>query len=400
MFNRILLIGAGNEGLDIISKAKAYGLSVSHINQPGLFKERFLEYLDDVVIMDYSDIEKTVAYAKLMHQLNPVDAVISLSENALVVSAHVAQALGLKGNPAVSVEALKDKVKMRARLAEAGVSKLPFADIVQLKDLQTFADSHGFPMIVKPADGTRSADVYQVLSQQELASVSENISPLLAHQRFIAEAYLEGPEISVEAFSCHGQHTIVAITDKITDERHIELGHLMPSLFQEKMRDRIEHMVTAFLDAIGIESGPSHTELRLTADGPRIIESHNRVGGDRINELMSLAYDFDMRAFTIGWFAGKEKPLQSSPVLKTMSAIHFLTAEPGIVECAEVDSALTNCDYVEELKLSLKPGDTVKPLRSSSERVGHIIVTGESREQLESRIRNCLAQIKIQTVAP
>jgi hypothetical protein len=38
----------------------------------------------------------------------------------------------------------------------------------------------------------------------------------------------------------------------------------------------------ALLEAVGHRDGPAHTELKLTRNGPRIIESHNRQGGDRI----------------------------------------------------------------------------------------------------------------------
>lgn len=47
----------------------------------------------------------------------------------------------------------------------------------------------------------------------------------------IAEKFIEGPEVSVEAISWDGQHTILGVTDKITTgyPGFVETGHSMPS---------------------------------------------------------------------------------------------------------------------------------------------------------------------------
>ena len=65
----------------------------------------------------------------------------------------------------------------------------------------------------------------------------------------------------------------------------------------------------SFLDAVGLVEGPAHTEIRLARNGPRIIESHNRNGGGRINELVRLTFGFDIKATAPGWACGLGEPL-------------------------------------------------------------------------------------------
>lgn len=400
MYGRVLLIGAGNEGMDIISKAKEYGLKVSNINQPGSFRQCFLEHLEDVVIIDYQNIEKTIGYARQMYHQTPFDGVVSLSENALVTTVHVARSLGVQGNSVESVESLKNKSLMREKLNSAGVSCVPYEEITNELALKAFAQRTGFPLIIKPIAGTRSEQVYKVNNRAELSSTFLTIQPLLEKCGFICEQYLDGPELSVEAFTCHGEHTIIAVTDKLTNENHIELGHSIPSIYASgsDSMDAITQTVSHFLDTIGITTGPTHTEMRLTSDGWKVIESHNRVGGDRINELVALAYGIDLRAYTIGWLTGLEPPLTQRPELQAVSAIRFITASPGIVEHIHIDQAIYNSPHIREFKISIKPGDKVNPLRSSSDRVGHIIVTADSRDQADTLLEQYLSMISIHTL--
>ena len=116
------------------------------------------------------------------------------------------------------------------------------------------------------------------------------------------EEYLDGPEISVETLSFDGRHVVVAVTDKET--RRPRLRRDRPFAAQRLLgRDccaRSTRLVTDFLDAVGLRNGPGHTEVKLTSRGPRIVESHNRIGGDRINELAEIAYGVDMERYALG----------------------------------------------------------------------------------------------------
>ncbi len=69
----------------------------------------------------------------------------------------------------------------------------------------------------------------------------------------------------------------------------------------------------------------------LTSRGPRIVESHNRVGGDRINELAEIAYGVDMERYALTAGLGVLEPLTASPEPRGGAAIRFLTPDrrPG-----------------------------------------------------------------------
>src|SRR5204863_2937315 len=107
---------------------------------------------------------------------------------------------------------------------------------------------------------------------------------------FLAEEFVEGDEISVEGLTLSGVHEILSVTMKATTghPHFIETGHLMPA---DIAGDRVAAARSATVDLLnllGHREGPSHTELRLRTGEPVIIETHTRIGGDQIWEMVEL----------------------------------------------------------------------------------------------------------------
>ncbi|MER7109830.1 ATP-grasp domain-containing protein [Streptomyces sp. NPDC000229] len=75
-----------------------------------------------------------------------------------------------------------------------------------------------------------------------------------------------------------------------------EVGHLVKPWHHEPWADEVRAMLMAAHDALGIRTGVTHTELRLTEAGPRIVEVNGRLGGDFIPLLGRLATGVDQIA--------------------------------------------------------------------------------------------------------
>ena len=61
-----------------------------------------------------------------------------------------------------------------------------------------------------------------------------------------------------------------------------------------------------------------------------------------------------------------------------------------------VPDALYEQEGVEEICLYKKPGDPVQGTRSSNDRLGHVITTGETPEQAMELGKQILAQIQVE----
>ena len=404
----VLVIGGRPK---IVQKARELGLGVVYVQYPASYRREHWEFVDQALLLDYSDTERLLPLVRALHDAYPFQKVVSLFELGLLPAAKVDEMLGLGGNPVAAVEMLLDKSLMRERLNALGLSPVASAVGRTERDLRAFAGEHGLPVVIKPTREAGSICVLAARDEADLASVVGRYHELGGRidavdlagplDEFLMEEYLDGPEISVETLSFAGRHVVIAVTDKVTGggPGFVETGHSTPSRHPAAVLEEVEELVARFLDAVGLREGPAHTELKLTGRGPRVIESHNRVGGDRINELTEVAYRIDMDRYALGIPFGLVEPLSHQPEPVAGAAIRFLTPAPGrVVEVVGADAVAGDPALV-ELEITVEPGDEVPELTWSQDRVGHVIARGETVEEAVAHCERLLAAIVIRTEA-
>ncbi|TCC50951.1 ATP-grasp domain-containing protein [Kribbella capetownensis] len=405
---RVLVVGGK---LKHVRKARELGLDVVHVQYPDEYDRGHWPYVDQALLLDYGDIDRLLPLVRALHAAYPFQAAVSLSELGLLPTARINEALGLRGESVETVELLLDKWRMRRHLAARDISPVASAVGRSGQDIREFVKAHGLPIIVKPVRESGSLGVFRIRDQADVDVVAERYRSLDDVQwtlgdlafadsfhEFLMEEFLDGPEISVETLSFDGRHVIVAVTDKeVGGAGFVEIGHSQPSGLSAETLGEVRRLVTDFLDAVGLRNGPGHTEVKLTSRGPRIIESHNRIGGDRINELAEIAYGVDMEHYALGAGFGLVEPLTASPEPQGGAAVRFITPEPGrVVEVTGVDAVRADPAYV-DLQLDVKPGDEVPPLTWNEDKVGHVIARGATAAEAIANGKRLAAAIHVRT---
>ncbi|MFE3637047.1 ATP-grasp domain-containing protein [Streptomyces sp. NPDC059168] len=381
----LLLVGATDE---TVSKATKLGLHVLLLQHPSKVSAEQERLADLVRVVDYTRWELVEPLARELWETPGFGAATSLTEPGLENAGRINDLFGLGGTGHEVTSRFRDKRVMRQHLADRDPLAVQAAPLRAREDLDAFGARHGYPFIVKPADATASIGVQRVDGPSDADRVwagvrrltgtrTDRVSSLFVLQDFLMEEYLDGPEYSVESFSFAGRHVIVAITEKFTDPAHFaELGHAVPARLETQLEERVRAEVTRFLDLVGMRDGVCHTEIRVGAQGPRVIESHNRVAGDAIPELVRSAYGIDMTTLALGWPFGLVEELPDRPVPRAGASVRALVGRPGRVESVDgVEEALRQ-DGVLDVRISAKPGDTVRPVRDNWDRLGLVAVAG------------------------
>ncbi len=405
---RVLVIGGK---LTHVRKARELGLDVVHAQFPDAYDRGHWPYVDQALLLDYGDLDRLLPLVRALHEAYPFQVAVSLSELGLLPTARINEMLGLPGESVATVELLLDKWRMRRHLAATGISPVAAAVGRSARDLREFVQVQGLPIIVKPIRESGSLGVFSIRDRADVDAVAEryrslddghwavgDLSDAESFEEFLMEEFLDGPEISVETLSFDGRHVVVAVTDKETGgPGFVELGHSQPSGVSAETLREVTRLVTEFLDAVGLCNGPGHTEVKLTSRGPRIVESHNRIGGDRINELAETVYGVDMERYALGARFGLVEPLTTSPEPQGGAAVRFLTPEPGrVVQVTGVDAVRADPAYV-DLQLEVEPGDDVPPLTWNEDKVGHVIARGATAAEAIANGRRLAAAIHVRT---
>jgi biotin carboxylase len=388
---------------DVYRKAKELGFDLTLIQRKQDIKPEDLQIVDQLLTMPISD-KGVIAMVEALHKEKPFDAVVSFQELGVLNAALIVDRLGIHGNPLRPVLLTRDKCMMRRRMQEAGIASIPFIEVADAQSVVEFGNQHGWPIILKPANGVGSIQVHKILAAAEVGALYEQIiADPVFHEvtaldfpaaKLIAEKFIVGREVSVEAVTWQGAHTVLGVTDKLVigEANFVEAGHTMPSDLPEPVLRQLENMVERFLDAIGHQYGPSHTELIISEDGPIIVESHTRTGGDRIFEMAEYVYGIDMIGATLKGFAGKFDAVKGGG--KGGAAIRFVEAPEGtVVAVVGVEQASTLAGVI-RADIGIKAGAKVKQSRHSAERPGYVLAVGDSRQQAV-----CNAELALRTIA-
>lgn len=402
---RIAIIGGQPK---FVRKAHELGADVLYIQHPDRYDTQHAPHVEVALLVDYTDVERLLTLARALYNAYPFRQVISLWELGLMPAARVADALGIADNPLSTVEILLDKWRMRRHLNSLGISTVAAAVGETEEDLREFIAANGLPVLLKPICEGGSIGVFAIRDESLLASTIEHFGTVASRidrrdlagplDRFLMEEFLDGPEISVETLSFDGRHVLVGVTDKVaSSDRFVETGHSSPSRHPGALLREVELLVMTFLDAVGLRHGPAHTEVKLTSRGPKIVESHNRIGGDRINELTEIAYGVDMDRYALGARLGLIEPLQQSPRPVAGAAIRFLTPSPGRVTAITGVEEIVDDPALVELDISVKPGADVPSLAWNEDRVGHVLARGKTADEAIANCERLMSAIRIHT---
>lgn len=395
MQKTIMILGAGPLQISAIQKAKELGYQIISVdydeNAPGF------ALADVKLVVSTLDQEKVLLEAQ---RLKPDVVITSTSDGPVRTAAYVNEKLGKR--PDLSYEnalCATIKSKMRDRLKECGV---PIPKYFAVEDFDAFTkavEALHARCIVKPADNAGSRGVVLFEPGERYGRSLYQYSRENSRNGIVmVEEVMEGPEVSVEALVIEGEPHIITVTDKyITQPPYfVELAHCEPSILDGNVIEEIKAVAAQAIKAIGIENAPAHVEVKVTEEGPKIVELAARLGGDFItSRLVPLSTGIDLvGAFVL--LATGEKP-DLTPKKQQGAAIHFIhTGEEGIL--SEIVLPEAGQAGVEEIVLYKKPGERVNVTRSSNDRLGHVITTGATAQEAKALGEEILAQIKVRVL--
>jgi hypothetical protein len=252
------------------------------------------------------EIAETVAWdqprAELLDHLRKwrADGITTYAERMVLPTAEVAAELGLPFYSVPTAHLLRDKFLQRQRLAEAGVQRTRSVSLAGLDQWRDVAAQVGFPLVVKPrmGEGSRYTHLVQSIEQGEalLQDLWKSYSGVFVAEEFIAGKKRPplGDYVSVESCVVDGRITHLGITGKFDILPPFrEQGGFWPAPISEAERAGVLDLAHRAIAGLGVVTGMIHTEVKLTADGPHIIEVNGRIGG-QINDMSTRASGIDI----------------------------------------------------------------------------------------------------------
>jgi biotin carboxylase len=229
--------------------------------------------------------------------------ITTFTDSRLGLTADLAQALGLRFHTPEVARRLNDKLHQRTRLAAAGMPVVRFAELSGAEGTARALAAVGVPAVLKPRQGAGSRSTFPVDTAQEFDDVARRLldageDQLIAEERLLGDPSVVGERwgdyVSVESVVDDERITHVGITGKLPlAEPFREGGVFFPSTLGPQVAEEALAQTERALRHLGVVSGITHTEFKLTAHGPRLIEVNGRLGGF-LNDLVARATGVSM----------------------------------------------------------------------------------------------------------
>ncbi|AWK41308.1 MULTISPECIES: ATP-grasp domain-containing protein [Photorhabdus] len=350
--------------------------------------ERILMYSNESAI-------QLISLARSIDQLQKIDSVVSFHDGAQLDALTIANALELPFSLSMgAIVNTRDKQLSRRILREKNLTEVQSAIAENEQDLHDFFKIYPQvnKVIVKPVAGTGSENVRSLESKELETANLDNVYPVLVEQ------FVEGREFSVEAFMQEGKCHIFAITEKFKDaQSFIETGHLVPARLSSDEHEKIAAFIAKVLPALGVVSGITHSEIML-GEKIELIETHTRVGGDRIFDLVQMTTGIDMYRLqalqSLGLPIGED---ELTPKLNGKHAcIKFkLNDHPGKkVIRVNGEEEIKNWSGVEDVSITHQAGEVLPQIVNSFDRSASVLVLCDSSEQALSIAEEAIQKLE------
>jgi carbamoylphosphate synthase large subunit len=354
-------------------------------------------YIIDHVQINPADADDVIMTAVKVSGRAPVAGAVTYHEPCVGLVAVIAEKLGLPHCDPRAAGLCRDKFAAREAFQRAHVPSARYQLAGDADEAHRAATEIGYPLVVKPRALSASFGVSLVRHSAELETAfncarSKSLPEPWEHRRgVLLEEYLDGPEVSVDSAVWQGRVEPVIYARKLLGFAPFfeEEGHIVgPPEAIVPDPDAVRSIVQAAHRALGFDNGVTHTEIRLTASGPRVVEVNGRSGGDLIPYLAYLAAGVDI-PLAIGDIAVGAEPDLSAVWNRVAGVRFFYPPSPGRLVSAEVrDPGGERPSWLHQVTWMAESGTEFHDVPGSLyfARAGFAIVTASTVQQCAERL--------------
>jgi len=395
-----MILGAGGNQVPLINICKEYGLKTIVVstdgNHPGF------SIADYIYRVDVRDKDKVLYIAKAE---GVIGVITTGTDVAVPTAAYVSDKLQLPGiGYSVSLK-FTNKHIMYQEAEKIGVNVPEFSAVSSVGDAISVAESIGYPLVIKPADGSGSRGVFKVHNSDELNLYFHESFRCSAVGEVLIQEFIYGLEYAVEAFTnnFHVTNLIIGHRDYFN----------FPNMFIPKasiftdadsavsdVEKQILEVNNRLIVEFGLKFGISHAEYIYNKQRDKIylIEIAARGGGVRISsDLIPLGCGISAEKLLVETILEKSAENETIKLKKASSAYFCYMLPEGRIIRIENADAIEKIEGVQSAFFDdVFVGMDVPKVRDKTSRRGPILVSGRTKEDCYDVIDKVMEMLKIE----
>lgn len=352
--------------------------------------------------------EEVVESARVLWGMFPFDGVVGYDDQAIPFVARIARALKLPGHPVDAADAARDKVVMKECFTAAGLPIAKYHLAKSEDDAVRWANTNGYPVVVKPVRGSASQGVIRANDELRLREAYRRLRHIVREfgldtggrpdEEELIESYLDGSEYSAELIVQRGQPKVFCRFEKpqpLCGPYFEETIYVTPPRLKPSEVDEFDRLAIDAVKALNLAQGLAHCEIRWSSTGPFVLEVGARLIGGACSRVFRQILGEDIHATVLRLSLGEpiSVPEQRSGAAGAMMLPiprqGRVTAIRGVDDAREVAG-------IGDVILTVQPGDTILPFPEQSCYIGFLTASGGSVERVNNSLEQSAAAIDIE----
>ena len=302
----ILCLASYEKGHDFLRQCKAQGCRVLLMTSLSLRETHTFptEAIDDIFYMPDENgqwnREHTLNAVAHLARHTFFDRLVPLDDFDLELAAHLREHLRIPGMGETTTRYFRDKLAMRMKAQEKGLSIPDFVPVLHHPRVNEFMDRVPPPWVLKPRSMAGAIGIKKVHSKQEAWEVINGLQDQQSH--YLLERFVPGDIFHVDSIMYENQ--LVYAVASAYGKPPLEVSH-SGDIFTTRLMKRGTEQEQALraknaqvLAGLGLLRGVSHTEFIIGHEDGRVyfLETSARVGGAHIADLVAAGTGINMWA--------------------------------------------------------------------------------------------------------
>ncbi|MBM7551666.1 ATP-grasp domain-containing protein [Thalassobacillus pellis] len=365
---KVLILGVAAVQMDAIIELKKMGIKTYAIAQANDGPaSKVVDYFEKI---NFVNKNKVIEFIKK----HKIDCIYTVgSDIAVPISAEISEELDLPYFvPKETAVICNNKNYMREYFGSDFEGNVKYQI---LKDFNTELEID-YPFIMKPSDSQGQRGVRLIKNSTDFMESFEMCKKYSRAGLVLIEDYIEGPEISVNAYVVDGKAVFMVHSDREVWTQYsggLIHKHIVPSqnITNSEAEVNLESLINRTVDKLEIENGPLYFQIKFCGNKPYIIEVTPRLDGCHMWRVLNYYTNVNLIKLTFEKLLfGSSKELANYNVSGNQYTLEFICELPNkYVDYSKFNIPPTNLCMFKYYK----DKDIVRPINNQYEKVGYFI---------------------------
>ena len=357
------------------------------------------------ITVDFEQAEQ--AYTTIIESIQDLNIACVLATDDICVElcSRIGKYLGLAQNSSASAKLTQRKDLAREALYASNCNT-PDYQVIGIDDARPESLTIVYPVVIKPLALSASRGVIRANNDSEFATAIKRIDAILdssgqqgfVRQHLLVESYIDGDEYAVEGFMVDGRFNLLTIFDKpepLTGPYFEETYYLTPTRLDAHRKSVLVEEVANCCAAYGLQHGPVHAEVRLSAKGPILLELAARTIGGQCGQLIEFSLQQKLEELVIQGMCGQVP--QADESAESAGVLMIPITDSGILQRVEGLTEALQTRFIRDIEIHINPGYELIPLPEGSSYLGFIFAQAPDFELAFAALKTAYAKLRFVT---